>query len=367
MELTFGRAETVDEIRAAQRVRYAVYVEELGRYRGRADEADGRLAEPEDETAWVFFVKDGDEVVATGRCNWGGHGFSDRQVEQYHLDYFLDEIPAELLAVGERYAILPQYRGSQVLQGMGAAMNPLLEERGVRVVIGASEPHLLPMYMALGQRPYTTRNINSPEAGYLVPMASFRPDVTALRGVGRGTAPDELPACIRRLKAEPPQVRTEVLSQPTDYWHDIYRALDALHEEAIGAFDGFTEEEARRCISRSTVLTCTVGDRVMKRGGTARNMFVVLEGHLVALDEGRIVGTLQPGDVFGEMEFLLENTRWFDVDAVAENTRILCLSEGTMRKMIAEDAPVAAKLLANVSKMLCVRLIQAHARWNSAG
>jgi hypothetical protein len=38
----------------------------------------------------------------------------------------------------------------------------------------------------------------------------------------------------------------------------------------------------------------------------------------------------------------------------------LSLSEGTLRKMIADDAVVAAKLLFNVSKMLCLRLIKAN-------
>ena len=68
---------------------------------------------------------------------------------------------------------------------------------------------------------------------------------------------------------------------------------------------------------------------------------------------------LSAGDAFGEMAFLLERPRAFDVDAATDGTRVLSLSEGALRTMIAEDASVAAKLLFNVAKMLCVRLIQA--------
>jgi len=57
--------------------------------------------------------------------------------------------------------------------------------------------------------------------------------------------------------------------------------------------------------------------------------------------------------------YLLERPRSFDVDAAAEGTRILSLSERALRTMIAEDATVAAKLLLNLSKMLCVRLVRA--------
>jgi CRP-like cAMP-binding protein len=88
-------------------------------------------------------------------------------------------------------------------------------------------------------------------------------------------------------------------------------------------------------------------------------MFVVLAGVLeVRNEEGRIVNVLSAGDAFGEMAFLLERPRSFDVDAVADDSRVLSLSEGALRKMIAEDATVAAKLLLNLSKMLCVRLIR---------
>ena len=89
------------------------------------------------------------------------------------------------------------------------------------------------------------------------------------------------------------------------------------------------------------------------------NLFIVLSGMLeVRNEEGRIVNVLSAGDAFGEMAFLLERPRSFDVDAVTEDTHVLSLSEGALRKMIADDATVAAKLLLNLSKMLCVRLIR---------
>ncbi len=38
--------------------------------------------------------------------------------------------------------------------------------------------------------------------------------------------------------------------------------------------------------------------------------------------------------------------------------RVLSLSESTLRKMVSEDPGVAAKLLFNISKMLCVRIVK---------
>jgi hypothetical protein len=225
-------------------------------------------------------------------------------------------------------------------------------------MFGCCEPHLLGLYLARGQRPYADRNINSPEAGYLIPLVSFVPDVDALRGLGRAPTPDALPKCVERAVAGAGSVRSQLLTAPDVYLDEVRMALEGLHAQAISAFDGFDDAEAKRCVARSNIIEFGAGDRVLKRGGSSRNIFVVLNGTLEVRDDARIVGVLVAGDAFGEMAFLLERPRTFDVDAATDG-RMLSLSEGALRKMIAEDPLVAAKLLLNLSKMLCARLIKA--------
>jgi GNAT superfamily N-acetyltransferase len=360
MGFEFGRAVTPEDIQAAQRLRHAVYVEELGRYRDATDAAAGRFAEPEDDTSWVFHVRDGNEVIATARVTWGGHGFSARQIDQYELGPFLEELPAEAMAVAERLAVLPEFRGAGLLEQMIEHSRPFVEPYDIRAVFSCCEPHLLSMNLVRGQRPYATRNINSAEAGYLIPLVEFRPDADGLRGVGHFTSPGEFAPCIERVLAQEGSIRSQSLSRSDAYWDEIQQLLETLHAGGASAFDGFTDDEAQRCVARSNIIECAAGDRVLKCGGSARNIFVVLDGTLEVRDDDRVVGVLTVGDVFGEMAFLLEAPRAFDVDAATDQVRVLSLSEGALRKMIAEDATVAAKLLLNVSKMLCVRLLKAN-------
>jgi hypothetical protein len=160
----FVRARTAEEIAAVQRLRHAVYVAEMGRYDTVDGGAEGRFAEPEDQRSWLFYARDGDEVVAATRMTWGGDGFSERQVVQYQLE--------------------------------------------------------------------------------------------------------------------------------------------------------------------------------------------------VRDDSGRIVNVLRAGDVFGELAFLLERTRTANVDAATDDTRVLSLRERAMRQMINGEPTVAAKLLLNLSKMLCAKLVR---------
>jgi hypothetical protein len=357
--IEFGMASSPDELRAVQHLRYRIYVDEMGRYQGVADHEHQRLAEPEDDNSWLFYARDGDEVVAACRVTWGGDKFSDRQIEQYELAPFLAELPVERMAVGERMMALPRLRGATIVDDLLESHRTFIDEHDIRAVFGCCEPHLLPLYISMGQRPYASRNINSAEAGYLIPLVTFHPDADALRGMSATTDPTEFPVCIARVLAGDGSVRSQALTGSSDYWGDIHRTLEELHEQRVSAFDDFTDDEAQRCLARSNIIECAAGDRVLKRGGVARNIFVVLEGTLEVRDDDRIVGVLSAGDAFGEMAFLLERPRAFDVDAATDGTRVLSLSEGALRKMIAQDPTVAAKLLLNISRMLCVRLIKA--------
>jgi hypothetical protein len=362
MPFHFGLAETPDEREAVFRFRYSVYVEEMGRYQDTADHANRRLVEPEDDHSLIFFATDGSDVVATCRLTWGGDGFSERQIRQYSLQPFLDELPHTVMAVGERAMVEPQHRGSGLLDDLMAHARELTDDYDVRIVFGACEPHLLSLYLGMGQRTYADKNINSGEAGYLIPLVSLPKGVDSLIGLGDASHdPTGVPTCVGRiLSSEGGAVLSPMLIEPTKYWGEVNDALQALEHRGIGAFDSFTEDEVERCLSRSNIIECDTGDHVLKKGGVARNIFVVLDGTLEVRDGDRMVGVLSRGEVFGEIAFLLERPRGLDVYAATDGARVLSLSEGTLRKMIADDPVVAAKLLFNVSRMLCLRLIKAN-------
>ena len=121
-----------------------------------------------------------------------------------------------------------------------------------------------------------------------------------------------------------------------------------------------SEAEAARALDKSNIIECRAGDRLLKKGGVARNLFVVLDGTVEVRDGETPLAVFGPGDVFGEMAFLLERPRSQDVYAVTDGVRVLSLSEATLRQMIKSDPSVAAHLLLNISKMLCLRLLKDH-------
>jgi hypothetical protein len=346
-------ATTAEEMDAVHRFRYDIYVEELHRYGGRADHDHRRLADPEDDWSWVWYATDGDEIVASIRITWGGHGFSERQIAQYRLEPFLAELPRELLAVGERLMIAPSRRGGDVLGEMSLAMRPCQRSHGVQVMFGACEPHLMSMYIGMdGPQPYAERNINHPDAGYLIPTITFVDGPEALRGLSDSPG---LPRCVEAALASTGAVRSPFLEDSDGYHANLLRTIDAAGRTV---FDGFTPEEIAACTARSSiVISCAEGDRILKRGGAARNVYVVLDGSLEVRDEGELVAVLRSGDVFGETAFLLRCPRTFDVDVLEDGTRLLAISERTLRRLTTDSPITAAKFFANLARVLSSRLV----------
>ena len=360
-------AESEEEKLAVYRFRYDVYVEEMGRYASVADHAGRMLVEPEDEAARIFYGARDGQVVGTARFSWGGDAsFSARQLEHYRLAPFLAELPPEAMAVGERGMVAPELRGGDLFREMGTLSRRFVSDHRIQLVFGACEPHLLSLYLGQGARTYSDQNINSPESGYLIPIVTVTEDVAYLRAIGSPRIDEvmdfgddaHIPACVDRLITNSGSVMSQRLSSPDSYWGSIHSALGELAESSFSALEGLSEQEAERCLGKSNVIECGAGDRVLKQGGVARNMFVVLDGTLEVRDGEKLLRVLSPGDVFGEIAFLLEQPRTADVYAATDGVRILSLSETTLRKMIGTDPAVAAQLLLNISKILCLRILK---------
>jgi hypothetical protein len=347
-------ATTEPERAALYRFRYRVYVEEMGRYRATADHVRGMLVDEEDERSWNFYAWDGRQVVASNRLTWGEHGFSARQIEQYQLTPFVAELPAATLVVGERTMVASEYRGTDLAIDFSNNMPLPIPIEQMLVTFGVCEPHLVSFYASLGQLPYADRNVSADEAGYLIPIISFPSGTDAL--VGRGNGPG-LPACVQRVLDGRCAITSPAVVGDKAYWHALGEHLPLLQHRSGGLFEGLTAAEIRTCVERSNVIECGVGDRVVKRDGTARNVYVVLAGALTANDDETVRGHLEPGDVFGETAFVLECNRTLDVYATAPGTRILSLSDRVLRRLTADHSPLAAKLLRNVAKTVCRRAV----------
>lgn len=364
MAVEVFRAQSEQDREGLFRFRYDVYVQEMGRYRGIADHGERRLVEPEDDHSVLYGARENGQVVGTSRLTFGADGFSARQIDQYSLAPFLSEVSARVMAIGERLMLAPHLRGTPVAAQLRELAREDLKDGGVALVFGNCEPHLLSLNLSLGGRTYAERNINSAEAGYLIPLVFFDGDTNDLAAaIGSLDGDDRpcLPPALASALARGEGVQSAALMAPDEYWAHLQDALERLDRQELHAFAGLDPDEVRECVSRSNIIECAPDDRVLKEGGSSHNLFLVLNGTLEVRYRGRLVNVLQPGDAFGEMAFLLELPRQSDVYAATPGVKVLSLSDRTLHKLMAEEPALAAKLLFNISRMLCGRLIKANA------
>ena len=361
-------AFTEAERNAIYRQRYEIYVEEMQRYGSIADHTNRWLVEDVDEASRLFYAVQDGRLVGSIRLTLGlDGGLSDALVDKYSLAPFLEEVPADQIIVGERFMVDPAYRGADVLFEMFTTYMRLVNELRIQLMIGDCEPHLLNVYQALGFRPYAERNINSPDAGYLIPLVVVAEDFDYVKILGSPLGEvmmdfgddRRVPACVDRLVDLPSGVTSERLVDIASYWGQVYKALEEVEAHLTSLFDGLEDEQAQLCLLKSTIIDCQAGDRILKKGNTAQNLYVLLDGVVEVRDGDELLAVITPGEVFGEMAFLLARPRSADVYALADATRVMSLSESSLRGLIRDQPEVAAMLLLNISRMLCWRLAKA--------
>ncbi len=136
----------------------------------------------------------------------------------------------------------------------------------------------------------------------------------------------------------------------------VARFLSA-EDERPDLFQDLAPEQIERLLARSYVLCCDKGDALIRTGHTSRTLYVVLEGALEVRRGDRVLAVASRGDVFGEFAFLIDTRRTADVFATEDGVRVLALSEANLSKLISSEAELAAKLLLNLSRALCYKLV----------
>ncbi len=367
-DVTIAIATSNQDFEDIYRFRYRIYVEEMDRYRSVADHQGKRLVEPDDAKSYLIVAKKAKKLVGTARWTWGGsNAFTKRHIHQYDLGEFRESVPDEQMIIGERFMIEPQLRGSDLLYRMFCLYMNFVNERRIQLVFGDCEPHLLNVYQGLGFRSYTKRNVNSPETGYLIPLMLVAEDIGYLTTIGSPLAsvlkdfgPDaRVPDKLDKLLKGRDAVISQRLIDMDDYWANVSSSLQLFDDTRHHLFDDMSPEEIQHCLDKSNVICCACGDRLIKKDNVAQNMFVVLKGILEVRDGDDVVAVLSAGDMFGEIAFFLDLPRTRDVYAATDDVEILCLSDSNLRKLIGRHSKTAAKLLKNIAKMLCDRIVRA--------
>jgi CRP-like cAMP-binding protein len=112
---------------------------------------------------------------------------------------------------------------------------------------------------------------------------------------------------------------------------------------SIPLFEPLTEDQIEQVAGRLEVRSVDVGQRLTLTGASGYSFFVIQSGTADVRQEGEGIGTLGPGDFFGELAILGRGQRTADVVA-SSPMKLLVMFGADFRRLQAELPEVASRI-----------------------
>jgi CRP-like cAMP-binding protein/GNAT superfamily N-acetyltransferase len=362
--LTVIEAVTRDERESAFRLRYDVYVREMGRSQPHADHARQAVEEPFDsQGGHIFLARDGDVPVGTVRVNLLREGPLECQ-DLYELERFVRYYP-NAISMTTKLMVTRSHRGAAASWQLAAAAYRFARDNGVLIDFIDTNPHLVRMYQRFGYRFYKS-NISHPEYGSVVPMAFFVGDVSYLEVVGspflelaRGYPNDaEASRFFATTFSDYASILPTWAMSEEELWKRYAESAGFDAARAHGFLCDLEPPEVKELLGHFDPVRYAPGDAVMKQGDYSQGMYCLLEGQaeVRSSQDGseRIVDLLHPGDVFGEMGFIAKLPRTASI-VIREPSRVLVLSEPEFRRFASRRPEIALKVLTRLFTIVVER------------
>lgn len=119
----------------------------------------------------------------------------------------------------------------------------------------------------------------------------------------------------------------------------------------VPLFADFSKKHLQRLAADTDELTFAPGDAVVREGELGETLFVVLEGEGKVVRAKRKVGTVVPGDFFGELAAIDAQPRSASVVAVTP-LRVLRLFRRHLLALLEDEPQVTLKLLDGIVRRL---------------
>lgn len=175
-------AESAADREAVYRLRYRVYVEELGFRQAYADHGRKIVQDRLDAAAVVLLAEVGGEVVGTVRTNVASNGDLGRYAELHRL-HELRDVALSQVTMTSKLIVDERYRQGRIARRLAHAIFGVGVSCGVLVDFIDCEARLLPLYERLGYRRTSEEPFEHPELGPRYPLCLWT-DATYLKSVG---------------------------------------------------------------------------------------------------------------------------------------------------------------------------------------
>lgn len=111
--------------------------------------------------------------------------------------------------------------------------------------------------------------------------------------------------------------------------------MDTDHLKTIPLFSSLSDKALRTVSVFATETSVSAGKRLVHEGDYSYELIVIESGTADVVKGGEVIGSLGPGDVFGEMGMLSGSRRTADVIATSP-MRLITLSKSDLRRISTE-------------------------------
>lgn len=350
------------ELAAVRRLRYDVYVRELGRPPMAGELAQGQVVEAEDEGSIVYAAFDGKVPVASLRMTPADT--LDPESPWHSLYGFKSfPVPTSAQAVLSRLVVRADQRATMVAPQLLATAYDAFRGAGGELIFLRCAANMVPMYEVIGCRRYKP-GAEDEEAGFRVPMVMIAGDWTYFEAV-KSPLIDNVQLHAPNLtigdwfEVEYPEYSRPATVRVLGRDEFLLSFAQRLNDSSIPLLDDLKPAEKKQLFASATQRRVKRGEVILRKGGTDTAMFLISEGAVEVSEsvrgQRRLLTTLGDGQLFGEAAFLMQTPRTADVTAITD-TDLVELDVEAFAKLGEAHPKVALKVLRNLSRTLCMRL-----------
>ncbi|VBB05903.1 acyl-coa n-acyltransferase [Lucifera butyrica] len=299
-------AERAGEKREIYRLRYEVYVEEMGKALGAIAKKRKQIYDPLDERSILIYVQAGSAIIATMRLTiQAAEDYPADLAEVFQMHEFKTlHNRFSLFGLGTKLAVVPQYRSSPAFYLILAEAYRLLREQNASICFTGGNPYLVPLYERVGFRQFT-RNFTDPGYGLLVPLVLLLEDTDHMKAVrsplyrhARKYFNDLTTAqAFGKGFPEAGQVFNTQLVTAESLWEYVEDQL-SRSPLAIPVFRHLDGKSAMELLRAGAIFSCSPGDCIVYEGGVCNDFYLLLAGSLTSQSKPA-ARLLRPGDHFG--------------------------------------------------------------------
>ncbi len=363
-------ATTRDALEGVYRLRYDVYIRELGKgFLPVVDHDRGWVRDPEDEqdNVYVFYTGPQDAMTGTLRVQVWEPGCVPQDVfERFSLHLF-PGIERYRVSEVARLVIRSEHRGGSVLSSLAcAAFEHVASRHDVFVCFLYCSPGLLHPFARFGFRPYPALVIPN-EDGIRVPMFMVASDLAHLQELGSplalllgrhlaaGRALPDLSPFLHAIRELPAHYETD----PQRVFEEVRERLQPGAATGSPLLEGLTAGEVEALCRCGFVMEIPCDKVILREGLVERELYLVLTGRHEMRMADRKLAERGPGDVLGEVSFFREpGARVATVRSLTPG-RVMVLERHFLQRLAPTHPQLASRVLFNLGRIVSGHLAMA--------